>query len=254
MGSFNATCSISGMTLTYGQSTYIQLLAPTMYTEKNAILNEPGLLVANEYAQMFFAPFAFPIKGQYDDYGYLTGIQPDENTRLLEDFFGVKIKHLVILLCSNKEDRDEANIQNRDIFEKLNFTYFRGEVYEFLTLTPGQSSQHKARKNYKAKILTRLVDDTKRKLIEDEKTYEYFRKMDFYISQQTEINTFVRLPVTDSLKDEMFQQMNLIFNYGDLRRHLLPSISGGQDENWKYLIKLNRFSNGLMQKSIKNEE
>lgn len=238
------------MTLTFGQPTYVQLLAPTAYTEKNALLNEPGLLAANEYAQMFFAPFAFPIKGQYDDYGYLKDVLPDENTRLLEDFFGVKIKHLVILLNSDKQDRDEANIQNRDIFERLNFTYFRAEVYEHLTKTSGDYSQRQSRKVYKEKMLDRLGDTHKKSLIPDAKTYEYFRKMDFYISQHAEINTFVKLPVTDTLKDEIFQQMNLVFNYGDLRKHLMPSVSGGQDDNWTTLKKLNRFSNGILRKSI----
>ena len=238
------------MTLTFGQPTYIQLLAPTVYTEKNALLNEPGLLAANEYAQMFFAPFAFPIKGQYDDYGYLKDIQADVNTHLLEEFFGVSIKHLVILLNSDKKDRDEADIQNRDIFEKLNFTYFRGEIYEFLTKTSGDYSQRQSRKEYFEKTMFRLSDDSKRKLIEDDVTYEYFRKNDFYISHYAEINTFVKLSVTDVSKEEIRQQMNLVFNYGDLRKHLMPSISGGQDDNWTVLKKLNRFSNGIMRKSI----
>lgn len=145
MGSFYVTCSISGMSLT-NQKTAIQLLVPSW---KNSLkMSEKGLIVSNEGCQAFYSPFAFPIFGEYYDYGEIDNIVRDKNVEMLEDFFNLDIKNVINAAGDNKwltygekendkhfklKTKDDGDIKNIDVLQNLNMTYFRAEVYEFLS-------------------------------------------------------------------------------------------------------------------------
>jgi len=91
MGSYYTTCSVSHMVLT-NQKTSIQLLVPNYSTDLKEHL---GMIVSNDGAQAFFAPFGFPIHGRYYDYGGIEDIQRDRNVEMLEDFFNLPIDQII---------------------------------------------------------------------------------------------------------------------------------------------------------------
>src|SRR5206468_2215799 len=87
-----STCSVTQMTLSR-QKTSIQLLAPA-YTQ-DISKDSLGMIVSNDGCQAFFSPFAFPIHGVYDDYGYIDEIIRDKNVEMLEDFFNLSIESII---------------------------------------------------------------------------------------------------------------------------------------------------------------
>lgn len=64
MGSFSATCAVSGMPIEYGDDIRILLLAQTPYED-----NRPC------YMHDVWYPRTFPLRGKYDDYGSAEGIE-----------------------------------------------------------------------------------------------------------------------------------------------------------------------------------
>jgi hypothetical protein len=267
MGSFYSSCSVSGMTLSH-QKTSILLLTP------NAELSEHlDMIVCNDGCQAFFSPFAFPIHGVYDDYGYITDIKRDKNVEMLEEYFGVDIQS--ILRGIGKRDTPK-DIKNIDIYEKLGMTYFRTEVLEYLEKgwdqyslkNPEQYSDDEfAQKLVKvldksnqisdeefAKILTKKlkgnITDEERELM-----YNYIQshaKTERTYISSYKVNTFKNLPLNMDFKEYVLKQYTMITRLGfELRRTLMPSEYGGQDNNWAYLYKFNDFVNDLLIEDIK---
>lgn len=135
MGSFYSTCSVSHMTLSH-QKTSIQLLVPTW---RNSLQMGNGekqsMIVSNSGCMAFFTPFGFPIRGEYDDYGYITNITRDANVEMLEDFFNCDIEDILENLGDDRyvpQGRKGGKLENEGIFKQLFMTYFRTEVLEHL--------------------------------------------------------------------------------------------------------------------------
>lgn len=59
----------------------------------------------------YFNPFSLPIFGQYDDYGALEEIEENENTRIIEQYFGIKIEHFIkIIRCGRSITSDMSTL------------------------------------------------------------------------------------------------------------------------------------------------
>lgn len=143
MGSFYSTCSISGMTLTK-QKTSILLLAPGFYTDT---FEGRGMIVSNRMAQYHWVPFGFPMRGEYDDYGYIINFEENEFTKMLEQFFNLDINTILqnvgddrwYEIGEKKNDKywkrttlDGGPIRNQKVLLDMGMTYFRTEVLEHL--------------------------------------------------------------------------------------------------------------------------
>lgn len=91
MGHFSYTCGLTGLPITDG--TKVVLLP--MKIRKNSFkldskYGENGL-ISNDGTNVRFQPFCLPIKGEYGGYGNIVNIIEDENTKLLEEYFGLTI-------------------------------------------------------------------------------------------------------------------------------------------------------------------
>jgi hypothetical protein len=232
------------------------------------------MIVCNDGCQAFFSPFAFPIHGVYDDYGYITDIKRDKNVEMLEEYFGVDIDS--ILRGIGRKRDTPKDIKNIDIYEKLGMTYFRTEVLEYLEKgwdqynlkNPEQYSDDESAQKL-VKVLDKsnqISDEEFDKLLikklngditdeEREIMYNYIQshaKTERTYISSYKVNTFKNLPLNMDFKEYVLKQYTMITRLGfELRRTLMPSEYGGQDNNWAYLYKFNDFVNDLLIEDIK---
>lgn len=269
MGSFYSTCSVSGMTLSH-QKTSILLLTP------NAELSEHlNMIVSNDGCQAFFSPFGFPIHGIYDDYGYITNIKRDKNVEMLEEYFGVDIQSIIRGIGFRRDT--PKDIKNINIYEKLGMTYFRTELLEYLERGWDQYNLENPENYSKEEFAQKLVkildksnqisDEEFDKLVikklngditDEEREIMYNHIQSYAKSEKTYINSyslysmFKTLPLNMDFKEHVLKQYTMISNLGfELRRTLMPSDYGSQENNWSYLYKFNDFVNDLLVEDIK---
>jgi hypothetical protein len=105
MGHFSMSCHLSGLPITGSTPACLILLKPSSTAKYVKGKNEYGTThyISNEGTQVFFDPFAFPIRGKYDDYGGLE-VDEDENTKILEKYFGLPIQDIINVVTSNRKD------------------------------------------------------------------------------------------------------------------------------------------------------
>lgn len=99
------SCHLSGLPITGSTPACLILLKPSYmakYLRENPEFGTTHY-VSNEGTKVFFTPFAFPIRGQYDDYGGLE-VEEDENTKVLEKYFGLPIQDIINVVTSGRKD------------------------------------------------------------------------------------------------------------------------------------------------------
>lgn len=104
MGSFNVSCGVSRISLSPGMKATLFLLKAT---EKSNSLARGAYLVSNEGPMIDYEPVAFPIHGEYDDYGRIGEIERDANVIQLEKFYGESIETICKRACYGKKVSDE---------------------------------------------------------------------------------------------------------------------------------------------------
>lgn len=265
---------MSNITLTR-QKTSILLLAPSYSTDFSEHL---GMIVSNEGSQAFFSPFGFPIHGFYDDYGHIDGIDRNSRSvRLLEDYFGVDIEEI---LNNIGDDRDiPENIKHIDVFKKLAKTYFRTEVLEHLEsgwektnltnpskyswdgrlkglLEQMEKNEKSDIAELKAKPMDTLTTDERKRLIyhEIDSIDPVIERMT-YLSNHASVNMFKELKITTEFKEEILKQARFLSNigYGGIRKLLMPSLYGSQEDTWKQTYLFNSFVNDLLVDDMKEK-
>lgn len=99
MGSFSVNCSLTNVSFHEGDRAVLIPLIPTSGIDSAPLLltNKSRLDSPTEN----FTPFSLPIFGEYNDYGELENIRKDENTALIEAFFGIDIETFVSVLSSS---------------------------------------------------------------------------------------------------------------------------------------------------------
>lgn len=269
MGSFYSSCSVSGMTLVH-QKTSILLLTPNA----ESLSEHLNMIVSNDGCQAFFSPFGFPIHGTYDDYGYIDNIKRDENVEMLEEYFGVDIQS-ILRGIGNQRDTPE-NIKHKEVYQTLGMTYFRTEVLEYLERGWDQYNLDNPKEYSEDEFAQKLIKilDKSNQLSDEEFDKLLFKKLNGGISasereimythiqslaktERTYIasyknNMFKTLPLNMNFKDDVLKQYTMIRKLGfELRRTLMPSDYGSQDNNWAYLYKFNDFVNDLLVEDIK---
>lgn len=105
MGHFSMSCHLSGLPITGSTPACLILLKPSYMAKYLRERPEFGTTnyISNEGTQVFFNPFAFPIRGKYDDYGGLE-VEEDENTKVLEKYFGLPIQDIINVVTSGRKD------------------------------------------------------------------------------------------------------------------------------------------------------
>lgn len=127
MGCFNVACTVSNISINAGDPCYILPLLPNSHDSTHEI----GALSSLIYSNCYFDPFCFPIQGVYNDYGGLKDIVPTENTKAIEDYFGITIQEFADHLTEYSVKTAEGN--HKDILNKLSSMFIHGEIYEMTT-------------------------------------------------------------------------------------------------------------------------
>lgn len=196
MGSWSVSCGISGIAITSGNECGIIPLKKASFSET-----------------MEYTPAALPIFGTYNDYGGMENIQKDENTKLLEDYFGISIEKFVEFLVDGKftYKRNEVipiekALKKKDtlkLAEDLRFMWVDRKVYNYATTNLDEYD--KGHMDYgTSEILTKFGFT----LLKDEKAKNYDAKRFNQVWERGKLKVFSDGRTMLSLKG------NYIFYFG----------------------------------------
>lgn len=151
MGHFSYTCHLSGIPITEGDKAVLLPILPKAHwgydnSQKNLEKFGKSNLCSNDGPNMYFDEVFFPIFGEYDSYGGLEGIEKDDNTSVLEEYFGLPIEKIVAVLNDGRKNEFEGGGQFCDsvkILDKTNekhmrllgvsTTWYRREFYDSIS-------------------------------------------------------------------------------------------------------------------------
>ena len=116
MGHFTHNCKLTGLPITGGTKVVLFpiKMRKDLYenSEKNLRKYGSTYMCSNDGAWLKFHPFCFPIKGVYDDYGGIEDIVKDDNTEVLEKYFGMEIQTICDIITSGrKDDSYDSNLK-----------------------------------------------------------------------------------------------------------------------------------------------
>jgi hypothetical protein len=158
MGSWDVSCHLSGLHIGCGDKAVLVALKPrtNAYDNELSELRKFGKssLISNEGANLYFQEALFPIQGVYDDYGRISDIVADDNTKALEEYYGLPIDEIAGVLTDGRADDifvspsmsdssgslDMTNPKHADLIS-LSAMWIHGEVYERLAKSRGSSDE-----------------------------------------------------------------------------------------------------------------
>ena len=107
MGSYSHTCKLSNLPITSGVPVMLIVMKPIgkLYDNSEETLSKYGstYMCCNEGPRLKYSPVWFPIKGEYDDYGGIENIVKDDNTAILEEYYGLTIEQLMAIVTSGRK-------------------------------------------------------------------------------------------------------------------------------------------------------
>lgn len=150
MGSWDVVCNLTGVNIGVGDSAVIIPLVIKDKLYDNA-LSEMRLygktnILSNMTVNTYFQEACYPIFGTYDDYGNISDVKEDSNTKTLEEYFGLDINKIIQVLTDNRKDEILTNgkycdsssildISNPRHVELCSYsiTWIHGDIYEKLS-------------------------------------------------------------------------------------------------------------------------
>jgi hypothetical protein len=146
MGHFSMTCLLSGLPITGGTPAVLILLKRSKYAKFRKEADEKygtTNYISNEATNFLYDPFAFPILGEYDDYGGLE-VEENENTKVLEKYFGLPIQDIINVVTSGRKDDgydDSLSILKKEkvfpedwIDGESHYDYYQRKTGDYLTV------------------------------------------------------------------------------------------------------------------------
>lgn len=123
MGNFSVSCSISKLSINSGDKcAIIPIFRNSFAEEYNPIcLCGPG----DRYL-----PLTLPIIGYYDDYGGIESIERNENTLIIEEYFGISIEEFVQIINYHNYEKVKDK-EKRQKLSNVFFMYVLYDVYEY---------------------------------------------------------------------------------------------------------------------------
>ena len=124
MGSWSVYCGTSNIAITAGQEC---VLLPLKKSD------------GGESEYLPYLPATLPIFGEYDDYGGLENIKQDENTKLIEEHFGISILNFTKIFTDwvtyqRSEMKDVIkNMRNYEEMKDWKFMFIDKKVYDFMS-------------------------------------------------------------------------------------------------------------------------
>lgn len=150
MGCFSYSCALTGLPICRDDKV---LLLPILCRKEKRVYNYtqeglgkigvPGFML-DDTERGFFIEGTYPIFGEYNDYGGIVNIVKDDNTRAIEEYFGISVEEFCGYLTDTQRDRWDTYEGSRcykinektDKYEEilaLSVTWFRKDVYDELT-------------------------------------------------------------------------------------------------------------------------
>lgn len=165
MGSYSHCCKLSSLPITYGEPVVLIPMLPVknLYENSEASLKKYGstYLCSNNGTRLKFMPNMFPIKGTYNDYGGMENIVEDDNTKIIEEYYGLSIQEIVDVICSGRKDDgyddalkpiidDSVKYEyNKPVYQerykellKVSGMWVHGEFYDKLTASSSKDSDY----------------------------------------------------------------------------------------------------------------
>ena len=129
MGQSNVTCLLTGLPITSYRDD--AALVPLMFnpdyrcpTRRLEFDKGQTSLGSNDYERTLFNPLAFPIRGQYDDYGGIKRIQENEHTRLIERCTDLSIQEFCDAITSRASDETPGFLR------RVHGVWLHGEIWD----------------------------------------------------------------------------------------------------------------------------
>ncbi len=250
MGCWSVNCGISNIAITAGNKCVILPLKKSTSSETRN-----------------WQPATLPIFGEYNDYGGIEDIEEDDNTKFIEEHFGISIDEFSVFLVDGKftYDREEATevagrIQNLDEAKEWRFMWIDRQVYDFMILN--HDSYHKGYNDYGTPDMLKLfgfelIEETKSFKNYDPKRFnQLWKKGDVEIfsdgntilskknqyvyhfgkGNETSIETYFDVPKElEYLKDKSKSEAWRIMSKSKAKRELGYIFGNGYDSGWEEL-------------------
>ena len=108
MGHFSHSCKLTGIPITGGTPVVLIVMkhGNDLYdnSEKSLMKFGKTYMCSNEGTRLKYMPCWFPIHGEYDEYGGIENIVKDDNTELLEKYYGLTIEQIMEIVTSGRKD------------------------------------------------------------------------------------------------------------------------------------------------------
>lgn len=108
MGHFSHNCKLTGLPITGGTpvALIVMQMSNALYENSEDSLRKFGTtyMCSNDGTRLKFKPIWLPIKGDYDDYGGITNIIEDDNTKMLEKYYDLSIYEIMAVVTSGRKD------------------------------------------------------------------------------------------------------------------------------------------------------
>lgn len=134
MGHYSQSCKLTGLPITGGTSVALfpMKMSTRLYDNSEDNIRKYGKtsMVSNDGPRLKFIPCMFPILGKYDDYGGIDDIVEDDNTKVIEEYYGLTIKQVVDILTSGRKDDgydDALNVLKKPLVYPEN--WIKGESH-----------------------------------------------------------------------------------------------------------------------------
>lgn len=149
MGSFSYSCVLTGLPICSGDQVVLLPLRmrDKLWDNSETSVRKAGKssFVSNEGERVFFTEGTYPIFGKYNDYGGIEDIEKDDNTKAIEEYFGVTIEEFCMYLCCGRKDGWETDEfsdcygidKKTDKYKEivcLSATWFRRGIYDKLVI------------------------------------------------------------------------------------------------------------------------
>jgi len=108
MGHFSHSCKLTGLPITGGTPVVLIVMKHMMdlYDNSEKSLTKYGktYMCSNDGTRLKYIPCWFPIHGTYDEYGGIENIVKDDNTEVLEKYYGLTIEEIMAIITSGRKD------------------------------------------------------------------------------------------------------------------------------------------------------
>lgn len=262
MGHFSHTCKLTGIPITGGTPVALFPMIPNTrrYENSEEELAKKGTSYqcSNDGPFLQYYPSAYPIFGRYDDYGGIERIVKDDNTDILEEYFGLDIQRICKILTRGDEaSEEEMKLPKVKELIKTSSMWIHLRVYEKLVSKGTRAWDDKIDLG-NAQILKAL--GFKKFLPEDKEKYELMHSLDdlgvLENSQDSRYNmryhykgipvnsdgTWLQIPKKTGYKGSVYSLVDLAkyieFMGGEVDKAVWKSINDkcGSEQFFDYLV------------------